>query len=234
MRAMTSNDARAEPLARVPTDALLWGGAIGAFGFVVVFLFEGAVRSGYDPVRLQVSYLSLGEGGWLQVATFLVVGVLVLGLAVGVRRVLIGGLGATGVPIAIGLAGAGLIIAGVFSTVPAFGYPPGTPPGFPTEIPGAAYLHVLGALCFFGGLVAAPLLMARRMRADGARGAALASVGAAIAVLVFFGASSADPSGEPFFPAIAGLLQRVSIIAGLGWLTGLALWLVGRSRSKAA
>ena len=45
---------------------------MGAIGFVIVFLVEGAVRSGYDPVRLVVSYLSLGDGGWVQVATFLV------------------------------------------------------------------------------------------------------------------------------------------------------------------
>ena len=166
MRTMVSS----EPADRIATDILLWGGVVGPIGFVVVFLVEGAVRSGYDPVRLAVSYLSLGDGGWVQVATFLVTGILVLGFAVGVRRALLGGLGATGVPVAIALAGAGLVIAGVFSTMPAFGYPPGTPDGFPSDIPATAYLHVMGALLFFGGLVAAPLLLARRLRADGARG----------------------------------------------------------------
>jgi hypothetical protein len=137
------------------------------------------------------------------------------------------------VPVAIGLAGAGLVIAGVFSTMPAFGYPPGTPDGFPSEIPATAYLHVLGALLFFGGLVAAPLLLARRLRADGARGAALGSVATAVVVLVFFGASSADPSGAPFFPTAAGLLQRVAIVAGLGWLAWLGLSLLGRRAIEA-
>ena len=232
MRAMTSEDARAGPVARVGTDALLWGGVVGAAGFVLVFLVEGVVRRGYDPMRLQVSYLSLGEGGWMQVASFLLAGVLVWGFALGVRRVLRGGIGATGVPIAIRVAGAGLVIAGAFSTMPAFGYPPGTPPGFPTEIPATSYLHVLGALCFFGGLVAAPLLMVRRLRAEGDGGAALGSVATAIVVLVFFGASSADPSGQPFFPSVAGLLQRLSIVVGLGWIAALASWLLRRPRSE--
>ena len=229
---MTSADTRHDSLARVGTDTLLWGGVVGASGFIVVFLVEGVIRSDYDPFRLQVSYLSLGDGGWIQVASFLVAGVLLLGCALGVRRVLRGGIRTTGVPIAIGLGGGGLVIAGVFSTMPAFGYPPGTPPGFPTNIPATAYLHVVGALFFFGGLVAAPLLMARRRHADGAPVAAFASVATAIAVLVFFGASSADSSGQPFFPTIAGLLQRVSIIAGLGWVTALALWLLRRTRSQ--
>jgi hypothetical protein len=234
MPVMTSHNARADPLARVGTDVLLRGGVVGAVGFVVVFLVEGFVRSGYDPVRLQVSYLSLGEDGWVQIAAFLAAGILVLGFALGVRRVLRGGIGATAVPIATGVAGAGLLIAGVFSTMPAFGFPPGTAPGFPSQIVATAYVHVLGAVCFFGGLVSAQLLMARRMSADGARGAALASVAAAVLVLVFFGASSADSSGAPFFPAIAGLLQRISIIAGLGWVAALALWLLGRPRSAVA
>jgi hypothetical protein len=229
---MTSADARHDALGRVGTDALLWGGVVGAVGFVVVFLIEGVIRSGYDPLRLHVSYLSLGEGGWIQIASFVIAGVLVLGFALGVRRVLRGGLGATGVPMAIGVAGAGLVTAGVFSTMPAFGYPPGTPLGFPKDIPATASLHVFGALCFFGGLVAAPLLMVRRFRSDGARVAALASVATAIVVLVFFGASAADSSGQPCFPEIAGLLQRVSVIAAFGWMTALALWLLGLTRSQ--
>jgi protein-S-isoprenylcysteine O-methyltransferase Ste14 len=226
MRAMATRSTPSDSPARVATDALLWGGVVGAIAFVVVFLVEGVVRSGYDPVRLAVSFLSLGEGGWVQVATFLVTGVLVITFAAGVRRVLRGGLGATGVPVAIAVAGAGLVIAGLFSTMPAFGYPPGTPEGFPTQIPTTAYLHVLGALCFFGGLVVAPVLMARRLRSDGARDAAVGSVVVAVVVLVFFGASSADSSGEPFFPTVAGLLQRVSIVAGLGWLAWLGLRLL--------
>jgi hypothetical protein len=234
MRAMSTPDVSSEPAERIATDALLWGGVVGAIGFVIVFLVEGAVRSGYDPVRLAVSYLSLGDGGWVQVATFLVTGLLVLGFAVGVRRALLGGLGATGVPVSIALAGAGLVVAGVFSTMPAFGYPPGTPDGFPTNIPATAYLHVLGALLFFGGLAVAPLLLARRLRADGFRGAAIGSVGVAVVVLVFFGASSADPSGAPFFPTAAGLLQRVAIVAGLGWLAWLGLSLLRRPASIGA
>jgi hypothetical protein len=69
--------------------------------------------------------------------------------------------------------------------------------------------------------------MARRLRADGARAAAVGSVAVAVVVLVFFGASSADASGEPFFPTVAGLFQRLSIVAGLGWLAWMGLRLLG-------
>ncbi len=225
---MSTPDVSSEPAERIATDALLWGGVVGAIGFVIVFLVEGAVRSGYDPVRLAVSYLSLGDGGWVQVAAFLVTGILVLGFAMGVRRALLGGLGATGVPVAIALAGAGLVIAGVFSTMPAFGYPPGTPDGFPSDIPATAYLHVLGALLFFGGLAAAPLLLARRLLAAGSRGAAIGSVAVAVDRARLLRRFVGRPGRRPFFPTAAGLLQRVAIVAGLGWLAWLGLSLLRR------
>ena len=115
----------------------MWAGVVGPVLFVAVFLVEGAIRPGYDPVRLQVSYLSLGERGAIQVASFLVTGVLLGAFAIGLRRRLsaAGGRGARGVPIAVGALSLGLLIAGVFSTAPAFGYPPGTPDGFPTSVP---------------------------------------------------------------------------------------------------
>jgi hypothetical membrane protein len=201
---------------------LLWGGVIGPVLFVAVFAVDGARRVGYDPLRHQVSYLSLGDDGWVQVASFLVTGALVLAFAVGMRAVLVDGRGAVGVPVAIAVAGAGLVIAGAFPTVPAFGFPPGTPDAFPTDIPTSAYLHVAGAIAFFGGLAASCLAMARRFRAAGETSWATGSLAAAIAVLVFFAASSADPSGRPFVPALAGLLQRLSIVAGLGWMAAVA------------
>lgn len=191
--------------------------------FVAVFLVDGAMRAGYDPLRHQVSYLSLGDGGWVQVASFLMTGALILAFGAGMRRALVDGRGAVGVPVALTVVGTSLLVAGVFPTVPAFGFPPGTPDGFPTEIPASAYLHVAGALGFFGGMAAACLGLARRFRAAGDASWATGSLAAAIAVLVFLAASSADPSGRPFVPALAGLLQRLSIVAGLGWMAVVAV-----------
>lgn len=204
-------------------DRWRWAGIAGPVLFVAVFLVEGALRPGYDPMRLQVSYLSLGERGPIQVLSFLITAGLIGVFAVGLRRALsAGGPAARGGPIAVGAIALGLLIAGTFSTVPAFGYPPGTPDAFPTDIPPNAYLHVGGALLFFGGMIAAPLLVARRFRALGRTGWAWSSILVAIAVGAAFAASSADSSGRPFVPAAAGLLQRISIVAGLGWVAALA------------
>jgi hypothetical protein len=201
-----------------------WAGLAGPILFVAVFLVEGSLRAGYDPVRMQVSYLSLGERGPIQVASFLVTAALIGVFAIGLRRELAGagGAAARGGPLAIGAVALGLLVAGIFSTMPAFGYPPGTPDAFPTDIPPNGYLHVAGALLLFGGLITAPLVFARRFRAAGLDRWSWASIAVAVVVLVAFGASSADPSGRPFVPAAAGLLQRIAIIAGLGWIATLA------------
>ena len=202
----------------------MWAGVLGPVLFIVVFVVEGAVRSGYDPVRMQVSYLSLGDRGAIQVASFLVTACILGVFAVQLRGRLrsAGGQGARGVPIAVGCTALGLLLAGLFSTMPAFGYPPGTPDSFPAAIPPTAYLHVTGAVLFFGGVIAAPALMARRFRTSGAMAWAVYSVATAVIVAVSFAASSANSTGRPFVPEAAGLLQRIAIVAGLAWMAALA------------
>jgi hypothetical protein len=213
------------------TRPLLLGGAVGAVIFVGALLVEGVVRDGYDPLRLQVSYLSLGELGWIQTLSFLACGVLIIGFAVALRHALRDGVGAIAGPTAIGILGIGLVVAGFFPTMPAFGYPPGTAEGFPTTIPWSAYIHVIGALCFFGGMASACVVMARRFRRQGRRAWAVYSAASGLLVILFFAASSADSSGAPFFPAFAGLLQRLSIIAGLSWIVALGMSLRAQGRN---
>ncbi|HEY8870655.1 MAG TPA: DUF998 domain-containing protein, partial [Candidatus Limnocylindrales bacterium] len=54
------------------TRGLLASGVIGPVLFFVMFLIEGAIRPDYDPMRVFVSQLSLGDQGWLQIATFVI------------------------------------------------------------------------------------------------------------------------------------------------------------------
>ena len=90
--------------------------------FIVTFLIDGATRPGYSWYRNYVSSLATGEGGWLQIANFLVWGTLATLFAIGVLRV---GLIAPGILLL--LYGTGLLVAGVFVTDPSLGYPSGAP-----------------------------------------------------------------------------------------------------------
>jgi hypothetical protein len=189
---------------------LLTGGVIGPVLFVVVFLVEGWTRSGYDPMRMFVSLLSLGDVGWQQIANFLVSGTLIFGGAVGLRMVMREGLGSRWGPILIGLAGVGMVLAGLFATDPGYGYPPGTPLGMPETTSARGTSHDLASLLVFGGLAVAMLVLARRFSGEGGRWALYSRV-SAVAVVV----------GLPLafvLTDVTGLLQRVTIVVALGWV----------------
>jgi hypothetical membrane protein len=221
-------------LRRLRAPAVLWAGVIAPALFTVVYLVEGATRHGYDALRHQVSLLSLGEGGWIQVASFLLTGLLLVAFSIALRARLAGGPGARGVPVALAVSGTGFLLAGLFPTQPLFGYPPGTPVGMAADITPSSLLHVAGAGLLFFGLVAAALIMANRERRRGRTAWAAASFVAAVVVFVSFGLSGGGPSGQLLLPAASGLFQRVSLSVGLGWVAALAARQLRDASSTAA
>src|SRR5207237_3774866 len=80
------------------------------------------------------SVLSNGDRGWIQVANFLVSGLLVVAGAVGMRQVLRPGRAATWGPLLVAGYGVGLVAAAIFRADPMDGFPPGSPPGSPAAI----------------------------------------------------------------------------------------------------
>lgn len=200
---------------------LLACGVAGPLIFIVVFLVEGATRPNYSPWHQFVSLLSLGDQGWMQITNFLISGVLILCFAFGLRPVFRPGKGSTWGPILIGLVGLGLVGAGIFSTDPALGYPPGAP----TTPTLHGVLHSLVSLVAFASLIAACFVLARRFTGDPAwRGWRFYSIATGIVVLVFFVLTDVAATPDPGAPA--GLLQRISIISGWGWIALLAIQLL--------
>src|SRR4051794_23487072 len=104
---------------------LLACGAIGSLLNIVVLLVLGATRPGYNAWQIPDSNLELGVGGWIQITNYLVTGALMLGFAIGLRRVLHTGCGSTWGPILLGIYGLSFIGMGIFVTDPVLGYPPG-------------------------------------------------------------------------------------------------------------
>lgn len=221
------------------TRLLIACGAIGPILFILVFLVEGATRPGYSAWHNFVSDLSLSNQGWMQIANFLLCGVLMLCFALGLRQVLRSGKGAVWGPLLLGIFGLSLLIAGFFVTDPSLGYyPPGTSSSTHTL---HGTIHGTNAPLAFGSLTIAIFVLARRFASDPAwRGWALSSlitgilfVGSFIASLVV---AVLDQNGIlPNSPA--GLLERIAIIIGWGWIALLALRLfrqMGSSVSKAA
>jgi hypothetical membrane protein len=215
------------------TEFLLLCGVIGPLLFILVFLIEGATRPGYSTWHNYGSTLSLGPGGWMQITNFIVCGLLTLCFAIGLRQVFRTGKGAVWGPILLGVFGVALIVAGVFVTDPSLGYPPGTRSIGPQTLHGT--IHGVNAIITFGSLTIACFVMARRFAGDpNWKGWALYSLVTGILVVVSFIAATAvsalDESGV--FPGSpTGLLQRIGIIAGWGWIALLAIRLLSQMRS---
>jgi hypothetical membrane protein len=61
-----------------------WAGVIGSVLFIGVFTIEGWLRPGYDASSIYISALSMGQRGWIQIANFIITGVLIVLFAQGV------------------------------------------------------------------------------------------------------------------------------------------------------
>jgi len=186
-----------------------------------VFLLEGAVRDGYQPLRHPVSSLALGPRGWIQAANFTVAGTLFLAGAAGLARADDPVGGGRAVPALIGAAGAGLIGAAVFTTDPVSGYPPGTPDALTQPSP-AGLAHNLAAVPVFVGLPAAALASGWRLWRAGQHRFGLYSAGTAVTMFTTMALAGAGFGQSPRMASLGGLFQRVSIITGFGWLTALS------------
>ncbi|MEU5722690.1 DUF998 domain-containing protein [Micromonospora sp. NPDC047738] len=182
---MTSTTLRQARATRaVPAATLLAGGiAVGPL-FAVVAAAQVLTRDGFDLSRQPLSLLALGEYGWIQIANFVVSGLLALAGAAGLRRALRGGAAGTWGPVLVAVFGVGMIVAGVLRADPSMGWPAGAPEGSPETMSWHSAGHGVGAMLAFGSLTAACLVFARRFLRLGARGWALFSVLCALATVI--------------------------------------------------
>lgn len=140
------------------TAALLACGAVAGPLFVVLVFIQAFTRRGFNMTIHPPSLLSLGDGGWIQVANFIVCGLLFVAAGAGLRRAT----RATWGPILIACVGAGMVIGGLFSADPGLGFPAGAPTGQPTTMTWHAMLHLTGFGIGYSALVAACFVYARR------------------------------------------------------------------------
>jgi hypothetical protein len=166
-------------------------GAAGACLFIAVFLADGFVHAGYDPLRDTVSESAIGAGGWIQIANFLVTGTLMVACAAGLRRSVPSVAG----PALLAVFGAALIVSGVFVTdpVPWSGH---TAHGL---------VHTVAGGVTFASLTAACWVLARHYRPLYSR-----ITGLAVPVLFITSAGATT--------TLTGLFQRLAIVAGWTWV----------------
>jgi hypothetical protein len=220
---VTTVPGRAPDTAFGSTRKLLICGVVAGPLYIVVVVLQMLTRDGFDISRHPASMLSNGDQGWIQIANFAVSGLLFVAGAIGLHRVLgpAAGRGGTWGPRLIGVFGAGMVAAAVFSADPADGFPPGTPAGPPTSMSWHGLLHFLIAGVAFLALVAACLIFARRFAAAGRRGwAAFSAVTGALFLgtwIALFALQGARPANIAFAIAVALALAWTSLLAA-HWL----------------
>ncbi len=207
-----------QPVAMRP---LLACGVIGPLLNIVVILILGATRPHYNAWQMPDSNLELGDGGWIQIANYIVTGALVFLFAIGLKRVLRTGRGSIWGPILLGTYGLTFVVTGIFVTDPALGYPPGASSA-PTV---HGILHdVFGQLEFISLIVVCFVLARRNVANPAGRGWAWYSVATGLLV------AASDVCFVLTFKlgGPAGLIERIGIIAGCGWIALLAIRLMSK------
>src|SRR5690349_4078620 len=102
MNASSTQSATATQTERSSTRLLLLCGAIAGPLFIFSVLVQDYTRPGFDPRVYLLSLLSLGDWGWVQIANFVLAGVLNLLYAAGLWRRLHPGPAGTWGPLLIG------------------------------------------------------------------------------------------------------------------------------------
>ncbi len=211
-RGMPVVDASAARLTR----ALLVCGVVAGPLFVTVIAVQAWTREGFDPARHPLSALSLGDRGWIQIADFVIAGLLSVAFAVGLRRRWHPGPAGTTGPLLVGIYGASLVVAGVFVGDPGLGFPPGTGPGIP-ELSWHAAVHAAAPPIAFGSIIGCCFLAARRYRLSGRRGRAGYSAVTGIAALALL-----------VWPGAGGAVRTaVAVLIISGWMTAVAIDVIG-------
>ncbi|MEU7031974.1 DUF998 domain-containing protein [Streptomyces sp. NPDC046275] len=179
--------------------------------FLAAGLAQGLARDGFDFTRNAISQLALGEAGWIQTASFVLTGALLLAGAAGLRRALRGGPGGAWGPALVGVFGASFWVAGAFPADPGAGFPAGAPEA--TVMSGHGAVHMFGGMAGYLALCAAFFVLARPLAARGLRGWAVASRIVPVVVLAGFMASAASVLA---FTVGAGLgLLWLSVVTAL-------------------
>lgn len=200
------------------TRPLLLAGAFAGPLFYLSALVQMLTRPGFDIRIHPLSQLSTGDFGWIQILTFVLVGLGLICLAVGHRRVVTDGLGRAAIPVLITISGAGFIAAGLFPQDPANGFPLGVADGPAAEPTWHAVIHMAAAIVAFTVLaVAAVIALIRAIRER----RAVAAIGSGIVAIALL---------APVAPDIASIQVAITGLFAFGWCTATAISLLKSPR----
>jgi hypothetical protein len=210
------------------TKLLLTAGVLAGPIYILVGLAQILTRAGFDITRHPLSFMSLGDLGWIQITNFIVTGLLVIAGAIGLRRLAQTDKRLRRGALLLGIYGLGVLGGGVFVTDPALGFPPGTPDTYPQTMSWHGLLHFIFGQIGFLALIVASFVYARYFAANRFRGWAIFSAltGALFLFAIFATVATAGGNGAVW----ALLALYIAIVLAWVWLSALSY----RMRSQLA
>ncbi|WP_214105890.1 DUF998 domain-containing protein [Acrocarpospora catenulata] len=198
------------------TGPLLVAAALVAPVYGILSFGQAFTRESFDLTRHPLSLLSNGDLGWLQITTFLLMGVLAVAGSVGLRRAMSGRPGGRWAPSLVLVFGVTTCLAGIFTMDPVDGFPTGTPLGVPATMSWHNIAHNAVSSIGFIALVVACFIFGRHYSRAGRTGYA---VGSAASAVIFLGGLGWALSGGH----AGSLTLALGSLTTLLWLTVVAL-----------
>jgi hypothetical protein len=159
---------REHAAAKLPTPTtrrLLFAGVVAGPLYITVAAAQALTRTGFDLSRHPVSLLSNGDLGWIQIANFVVAGLLTVAASVGMQRAIGSRPGGTWGPRLLAVYGLSVLAAGLLVADPGAGFPPGTPEV--GEVSWHGLGHFLAGGIGFPAMAAACIVLARPLSGSG-------------------------------------------------------------------
>jgi len=206
-----------------------WAGMIGPALFVTVFTLEGWLRTGYDPLSMYISELSLGPRGWIQIANFIVLGTLLLLFVRGVADEFREGKASSIGPVLLTIISGSLFVSGPFVTDPGVIYSGQTSwHGMVHGVFGAIAFSLMPVSCFVFYLRFREDLKWRALAKW-----TLAACFVIVAAVVLQKVGQAQlTANQNVLSGFVGLMQRIALITYLAWIFTFAFILRGRRYSR--
>jgi hypothetical protein len=203
-------------------------GSVAGPLYIVLGVIQILIRPGFDPTRHDLSLMSNGNLGWIQITNFVLVGLLTILGAFGVRLVLRGSRGGTWGPLLIGVYGLGLIGAGVFVADPMNGFPLGTPEGSSTVMSSHGLLHFVSGGMGFLAFIAACFVFVNRFNYLKQHGWAVFSGITGMFFFAAFGGIAAGSQAGGTILVVVTLGFTAAVILAWVWLSALFVQLFKR------
>lgn len=200
----------------------VWAGIVGPVLFVSVFLIEGWIRPDYSASRLEVSALSLGPRGSIQILNFVITGSLFLLFSNGLTRLSKSRNGIWLISRLLFLLGICLIFSGLFvMDSPSAPRDSWTLHGWVHRLLGAVVFTIFPVSCFLSWILFRYEPHWQRFRWWSFLAGCLIVLG-----IVCMKTGQLQPH-DSFLASRLGLFQRIVLLVYMGWVFALA-WQLNR------